>query len=325
MNTTDAFDSNLIKPLGELIRTLLKEAGIDSLTKWPKPLFHYTTATGLEGIIRSKQIWATNTDYLNDPSEIAYGRTLAINVLREECRILNEELPNSIFPPYDKEEPKSLKDKKVIIKIITDLHESLSNDKILNYYVVSFCQSGDLLSQWRGYGNNGGGYAIGFKIKKSEGSTHTNASLRKVLYNKKKQHTLTQGLIKGLRNILSAYFSTVEHEENPDLKDMVTLANVFVRKSLIQLKSPDFSGEREWRLCVERFEEDPNGLNFRDMRGILVPYLELPIVSPEIEIVSIRCGPTLHPELSVQSVEMLLAKHGMKQVQVYPSGITLRS
>lgn len=29
-------------------------------------------------------------------------------------------------------------------------------------YVACFCEDGDLLSQWRGYGDGGGGYAIGF-------------------------------------------------------------------------------------------------------------------------------------------------------------------
>ncbi len=32
-----------------------------------------------------------------------------------------------------------------------------------DFYSVSFGANGDLLSQWRGYGSSGGGYAIGFE------------------------------------------------------------------------------------------------------------------------------------------------------------------
>lgn len=32
-------------------------------------LWHYTTASGLEGILKSQQLWATNIKYLNDDEE----------------------------------------------------------------------------------------------------------------------------------------------------------------------------------------------------------------------------------------------------------------
>ena len=32
-------------------------------------LYHYTTAEGLEGIVSSHQLWATNIHYLNDAEE----------------------------------------------------------------------------------------------------------------------------------------------------------------------------------------------------------------------------------------------------------------
>src|ERR1022692_1738264 len=44
------------------------------------PLYHYTGAEGALGIVSSGEIWATDADYLNDPSEILYGRDLIRNV-----------------------------------------------------------------------------------------------------------------------------------------------------------------------------------------------------------------------------------------------------
>jgi hypothetical protein len=37
------------------------------------PLYHYTDARGLEGIITAQQIWFTHYEHLNDPSELEFG------------------------------------------------------------------------------------------------------------------------------------------------------------------------------------------------------------------------------------------------------------
>jgi hypothetical protein len=44
------------------------------------PLYHYTTAAGCEGILRSNQLWATNPRYLNDSSELSHGQELFVRV-----------------------------------------------------------------------------------------------------------------------------------------------------------------------------------------------------------------------------------------------------
>jgi len=38
-----------------------------------KPLYHYTDATGLKGVIENDEIWFTDFRYLNDPSELRHG------------------------------------------------------------------------------------------------------------------------------------------------------------------------------------------------------------------------------------------------------------
>jgi hypothetical protein len=46
----------------------------------PGPLYHYTNQRGLLGIIRSKEIWATHTQYLNDTREFLH----AMQAMRNE-------------------------------------------------------------------------------------------------------------------------------------------------------------------------------------------------------------------------------------------------
>jgi hypothetical protein len=48
------------------------------------PLYHYTTQTGLLGIIKDRQIWATHTQYLNDRREFLH----AVDLVRGEVQRL---------------------------------------------------------------------------------------------------------------------------------------------------------------------------------------------------------------------------------------------
>lgn len=41
--------------------------------------YHYTDATGLMGIVTAKRFWATNSAFLNDPTEQSH----ALNIARE--------------------------------------------------------------------------------------------------------------------------------------------------------------------------------------------------------------------------------------------------
>src|ERR1700678_2741703 len=47
----------------------------------PDILWHYTNAAGFLGICRSGKLWATNTDYLNDASEMRHARRLVLKAV----------------------------------------------------------------------------------------------------------------------------------------------------------------------------------------------------------------------------------------------------
>ena len=49
---------------------LLDRDARDAITA---PLYHYTDARGLEGIITAQQVWFTHYQHLNDPSEMEFG------------------------------------------------------------------------------------------------------------------------------------------------------------------------------------------------------------------------------------------------------------
>lgn len=106
----------------------------------PQTLYHYTTTEGLLGILESEELWATNILFLNDTSELVDAIKLFTAELENNPLKLDKEtgwlhtliLPNLEAAPVD-------------------------------HFAVSFCEDGDLLSQWRAYSAQGSGYSLGFK------------------------------------------------------------------------------------------------------------------------------------------------------------------
>ena len=135
-------------------------------------LCHYTNATGLCGILNSQQLHATNIAYLNDAEEYIgfFDRRLPM-ILDDSVRKAVTELARTSKGKAAIEKAGALD------KAVGDLKEALSESILTTAlglgepYVTAFCRVKDqhtlsdgLLSQWRGYGVNGG-YAIVFRAK----------------------------------------------------------------------------------------------------------------------------------------------------------------
>jgi hypothetical protein len=106
----------------------------------PDELFHYTSPEGLIGIIGSRSLWASDMLCLNDSSEATYAHGLIQGAL---------DMDNGrLLPPKHRSE----------------FEEGLrSAFRMYSPFVTCFCENGDLLSQWRGYGGAGEGFALGFR------------------------------------------------------------------------------------------------------------------------------------------------------------------
>jgi hypothetical protein len=107
-------------------------------SKSPSVLYHYTTSSGLLGILNTKRIWATHARFLNDAQELDYGLTLIREILHS-------------YPAGD-----------LVSAAATHLTESRPA-----YFLTCFCAVDDLLSQWRAYARspNGTGYSLGFETR----------------------------------------------------------------------------------------------------------------------------------------------------------------
>lgn len=141
-----------------------------SVVEAHQQLYHYTTAAGLQGIVKSQQLWATNIAYLNDAEEhTGYFDRRLPHLLAETIRAAIAEVASTAAGQSHIDSIGGIE------KVGEDLKRSIPTSirsvtlKHNNPYITSFCsalpqQHSDdgLLSQWRGYGLDGG-YAIIFE------------------------------------------------------------------------------------------------------------------------------------------------------------------
>ena len=110
----------------------------------PDRVYHYTDASGLEGILRSGTLWFTDVFRLNDPGEIRYGLDVACAHLTAQGGLHNA----------------SDIEKEFATTVCEKLQENVESSA--NYFVTSCSYEGDHADQWRKYGDNGRGYALAF-------------------------------------------------------------------------------------------------------------------------------------------------------------------
>lgn len=140
-----------------------------TVTETYDELWHYTTAGGLQGILASGSIWATSAKFLNDATEIKH--------------FFEVRLPDLTRPVIDEFAQEKAKNRSVyrrmkkaggIKKIVLKEVEALvaryqeATLHVNDPYIFSMTAPSDsharvsgLLSQWRGYGPDGG-YALVF-------------------------------------------------------------------------------------------------------------------------------------------------------------------
>jgi hypothetical protein len=290
-------------------------------------LYHYTDFNGLQGILSNRELWFGHVSSLNDPQEYKYG----ISIITET---INDLIAN--------EDVKGIRS---FLKFTLQIVEKITSD-LYDIFLACFCESGNLLSQWRNYANRGGGYCLGFKFteitKTSFGlEIATNARpifLRKVIYNKEVQKELVQAY---LNLMIEAIKSICQINTNRDSAESYLHENAHVMSMqasnrLIEMafcfKHKAFSVEQEWRLVrVIQTGHDPNGVEFGNDGSHLIPYRSM-ILFNETEndnyyfpLHTINYGPSLEPERCKPALELFLHKIANNQhpVNIKPNEIRI--
>ncbi|MFF8400938.1 DUF2971 domain-containing protein [Streptomyces sp. NPDC015684] len=294
----------------------------------PNVVYHYTPAAGLLGIVKSGQLWVTDVEFLNDSQELSYAGENLLRALRveEECLALLKFVGAGSSPdpevmdelssflarrerwgrhkqPSEKEAGPALV---ALQRIIMGLHQMKGSSRStpLHVYVTCFCEEGDLLSQWRGYGG-AGGYSIGFNRHALEtvASLHSRGEFLGISYGFRDAVRLTAG----------SFFPEYLHRGISLLGDYL--------KAVTMIKNPAFREEREWRLMIPR-EDILDDVEFRIGPLGVTPYLEVPFAREEVTDVIV--GPGHNPAERMNGTRQLLDRYGMQHVDVQPSQASLR-
>jgi hypothetical protein len=246
-----------------------------------------------------------------------------------------------------------------LIKLFIESGNHPSEDKnniliwleaIQNYYHgIGFClsEAGDLLSQWRGYADDGKGFSIGFSKscledlsirKKTKG--HRSFSLTKINYEGENYFTKILPIIQNLRSIsnnpkyktslggllsliptsdLESLRKSKEEEKNREFLDVLFP----ISKDLYLLKNKAFSEELEWRLLSNIEGSDYKNIECFSKIDQLIPY---DIIDLSDEIKSIINQIYLGPKNKTPSIiiKNWMKNEGYGEVDIVNSIATYR-
>lgn len=262
----------------------------------PNILYHYCSLNTFLSIIKNKSIWVSDIERSNDFLELVALRQLFSKVINADLNEIIERNNMSGGNPRLAKGLWTLRDE-FMVKLSTVYARTFA-----------FCLSekGDLLSQWRGYADDGTGVAIGFeldffqnlKVKTLESKNSLIIDFDKVSYNEIEANNYIHTQLKNFN--FKKCKSIDEYEISLDkIGAKIATDAPFYKKNA-------FSEECEWRLVIAHFVErigkfDLSQLNddecsFGNIEYIasknrLIPHIEIKINNMKNIISEVVIGP----------------------------------
>ncbi len=217
--------------------------------KKPEIIYHYCSIDTFMKIIENKSLWLSDTKKMNDFHETSWIKQFI----------------DSQLAALDKSKNKGLEE---LLKLHFDTNLNTP-------YIACFSEEGDLLSQWRGYADDGNGISIGFsrtdfgiseKLPSVDISSINTIGLQKCIYDKEQQNNLVKFIFENINKTLDLY------DASERLKKLSYL-----------FKNHGFSEEKEWRIIhtpvIKKNENgyiDPVGhisdIKFRSLKNDITSY-----------------------------------------------------
>jgi hypothetical protein len=269
----------------------------------PPELYHYTDLDSLSGIFQTRTLWLSKISTMNDTSEIA----LAVHHFKRRV--------DEVVKECEREEAVFLQ----------HVAAQLEGFRRTNICVASFCEEEDQLNQWRSYGADGRGIALGFKSARLQ-KLASDHGLRLVpcVYEPRMHERIIEDLLTMLRE---AYRSDTPGDDGARDRLVERFNGMFLMAAPI-IKDHHFAQEREWRLVsTPRPITDPRITASLSGKKASVKFV-LPLAPddeshPEI-FSSLIIGPTLDPESVADAIEVLADRKGFRLPKVHISDIPYR-
>lgn len=294
---TKKIASRRVAGVKELDELLIREWFVPADLK-TRVVYHYTTAAGLIGILSSGIIRGTSASFLNDLSEIQYGVSLCLDVLKEEHASRTTGVERSL-----------------IEHSLEWMQDETLPDEV---YVTSFSARRDLLSQWRGYGSTDGRFCIGFQLSQfSEGDVLQLP--RRVEYSVQAQREQVR------RAIDLACRAALEAPGSAQDRSHVSSLTFHLRRIMCSFKHSGFEEEQEWRSVTTMSPaDDPRPIQFEVFRGMPRPFISMLAgsrTSSRLPVVEICVGHTERKQAVYRATQLLRDRYGYGDARVTETDI----
>lgn len=259
----------------------------------PPKVYHYTSASGLLGILKESKLWFTRWDSLNDTSE---------NLIVHDC--IEEALKKYTHEPQFVE----------YVKEINNMHRACKKEGYIDrdLYLASFSSNADSLALWNCYCKDArcDGYCIGFD-NPSLFSDYP-VILSKVLYDTGEQMKVVYEVLERLFQIYDSFIKN--QVTSPDTLRVVGDSFDFVFDDIgIFFKHSAFKGEEEVRVSIRKSDKVEKLKSIipqiREGGAMLIPYIEMPFDKAQVKSVTI--SPTLADKAVLPGLLALKIKLGM--------------
>jgi hypothetical protein len=224
-------------------------------------------------------------------------------------------------------------------------------ERIVDGLGLCLSEEGDLLSQWRGYANDGRGVSIGFskqyfeelsEIQHKElqnGEEKSGFTLKKVEYEQAKHFEAIEPIYKEIKGHIEAgafnyagkTLLTINKEEDDATRkkriqkasSALTISIFKIFGQLFAYKLDAFNEEREWRLVSYSAKSGKEECEFKAADDRIIPYREYDMVKTNIDpILKIILGPRNQTPAYV--IKNMFHKYGFENVSIKRSKATYR-
>jgi len=283
-------------------------------------VYHYCSAETFLNIIKYKKLWLGDPQHMNDFMEMKWFMNVFDEVITSE---MSEQGYKQIHA------------------------ELIKNFNLTRRYICCLSESGDILSQWRSYAQDGTGVAIGFDPEELNVRHYEffsqNINVRNSFFLNKVSYLSKESVREEILEILlsdqevNEFFALNTNSFNTLDKNMQDRIINLMRKLLhlsIHLKNPAFSEEKEVRLVYNHMPSHHNNekyhikhyanfiksKNYRISNGNLTSYYEFPLLKGCIK--EIILGPK--NKFSEDEVREFLKMHSLSKVEVDRSKASYR-
>lgn len=261
-----------------------------------KLVYHYCDNYKMANILLGKTLRMSDITKSNDYEEVKMFFPGILDAIEDEYR--KDEFPLQYMDRTNRDALGKLLDWEYDI-----LRYEFDRGGVTNF-VVCFCEEGDVLSQWRGYADNGKGCSLGFSVKELEDYCNTYKGIlrfEQVDYKTVKEINVTiveEALkvlneLRGLRNWIVENLPSL-HEEKIDKMFQYYFHQMIssVLMSSLKYKNETFKEEQEWRLFFSQQiykyakwiygDEEIETIVYDDMLKVIKNRIEFNVTSDDL-------------------------------------------